>query len=121
MLKNPTATALSRSGEETALWLFGPDIILPSQYYDYLARQSQLTPEKKLQLAVLESAVYDIQRYRTARSVREQRLFREAYAWFTAEDDKNPFSFLIICQTLELDPAYIRKGLLSSAHATRER
>ncbi len=121
MSKDATATAQSRSEGGSALSLFGPDIILPSQYYGQLARGKHLTPEKKLQLAVLESAVYDIQRYRNARRTRERRLFHEAYEWFTSEDDKDPFSFLIVCQTLELDPVYIRKGVLSRGHVAQDR
>lgn len=120
MSRNAVATAPSRSEHANGFPLLVPDILVPSQYYGQLARRSDLTPEKKLQVAVLESALYDMQRYRNARRAREQRLFRESYAWFTSEDDNGPFAFITICHSLELDPIYIRKGVLSSAQVTQE-
>jgi hypothetical protein len=63
--------------------------------------------------AVLESALYDLQRYRHARRMREQQFFREAYEWVASQNDKGPFSFVTICQTLGLDPDCLRAGLLT--------
>ena len=114
------ATTQSRNETSSMFPLFVPDIIVPSQYYGQHARRSELTPEKKLQVAVLESAVYDIQRYHNPTRARERRLFREAYEWFTSEDDTGPFSFIAICHALELEPVYIRTGVLSSVHAAQE-
>ena len=56
-----------------------PDIILPSQYFGVIWGCGHLTPEKKLMLAVLESAVHDFQRYRLATGRRGKRIFREAH------------------------------------------
>jgi hypothetical protein len=69
---------------------------------------------------VLESAVYDLQRYRHAKRMREQRFFREAYAWITAQGDTGPFSFIMICQALGLEPDYLRAGLLTPTRAEKE-
>ena len=119
MPKNTTAPARSRNERGSTTSLFGPNLILPSQYYDQLAYQGQLTPEKKLLLAVLESAAYDIQRYHNARRARERRLFLEAYAWFTSEEDKDPFSFVAICHALEWDPVYIRERVLPRTYRSK--
>ena len=120
MPKNTTVTQRSRSERGSAISLSGPNLLLPSQYYGQLAYQEQLTPEKKLLLGVLESAVYDIQRYHNARCMRERRLFHEAYAWFASEEDKSPFSFVAICHALEWDPVYIRKGVLFGGFVVRD-
>ena len=66
--------------------LFGPEILLPSQFELIFARREHLSPVQRLMAAVLESAVYDLQRYRHARRIREKRFFREAYEWFTSQD-----------------------------------
>jgi hypothetical protein len=92
--------------------LLGPEILLPSQYELLFAKRERLTPQQRLMVAVLESAVYDLQRYRHARRMREKRFFREAYEWFTMQDNIGPFSFIGICQALGLEPDYLRAGLL---------
>jgi hypothetical protein len=40
------------------------------------------------------------------------RLFREAENWILDNDREWLFSFINICQTLAIDPQYLRKGLL---------
>lgn len=88
-----------------------PDIILPSQYFDVIRGCGQLTPEKKLMLAVLESVVHDFQRYRLASGRRGKRLFREAREWLISQEETGIFSFVGICHVSGMDPDYIRKGL----------
>jgi len=88
-----------------------PGIILPSQYFDVIRGCGQLTPEKKLMLAVLESAVHDFQRYRLASGRRGKRIFREAHEWLTSREETGIFSFVVICHALDVDPDYISKGL----------
>jgi hypothetical protein len=68
--------------------------------------------EEKLMLAVLESAVEDFQKYVVARSTRGKKLFQEAEEWLLDTDSEEAFSFKSICETLELHPDHIRKGLL---------
>lgn len=63
-------------------------------------------------VAVLDNAVHDFQQYRHATRMREQRHFREAYEWFTTQDDTGTFSFVSVCEALGLDPGSIRRGLL---------
>jgi hypothetical protein len=88
-----------------------PDIILPSQYFGVIRGCGQLTPEQKLMLAVLESAVHDFQRYRLATGRRGKRIFREAHEWFTSREETGIFSFVVICHAVGIDPDYIRTGL----------
>jgi hypothetical protein len=88
-----------------------PGIILPSQYFGVIRGCRHLTPEQKLMLAVLESAVHDFQRYRLATGRRGKRIFREAYEWLTSREETGIFSFVVICHALDIDPDYISKGL----------
>ena len=88
-----------------------PDIILPSQYFGVIRGCGHLTPEKKLMLAVLESAVHDFQRYHLATGRRGTRLFREAHEWLTSREETGIFSCVAICHALDIDPDYISKGL----------
>ncbi len=101
-----------RYREETrstfSVWDF--DIILPVQYYGLIQRGSRCSPHMRLMFAILESALHDIQRYCRATGVRGRRLFRETLEWFT-EEDVGTVSFVFVCDVLEMDPAYIRKGL----------
>jgi hypothetical protein len=68
--------------------------------------------EEKLMLAVLESAVEYFQKYVLARNPSGKKLFQEAEEWFLEKDIDGLFSFEYICETLQFDPDYIRKGLL---------
>jgi hypothetical protein len=63
-------------------------------------------------LAVLESAVEDFQTHLFARHTAGKKLFQQAEEWFLDEDSDALFSFKSICETLQLHPDYIRKGLL---------
>lgn len=67
---------------------------------------------KRLLLAVLQDAVACWFRYQHARNARGQRLFRETHAWFWATEQDSLFAFEHICAQLQLDPDYIRQGLL---------
>jgi len=107
------AVALKYRDEEGTSSKFSepPDIILPSQYFGVIRGCGQLTPEQKLMLAVLESAVHDFQRYRLATGRRGKRIFREAYEWLTSREETGIFSFVVICHALGIDLDYIRTGL----------
>ncbi len=73
--------------------------------------------------AVLEDAVTCFQKYFAARDKIKTRLFREAEEWILLQGKSNWFfSFDYICETLDLTPDYIRKGLLQwRYHRLRER
>ncbi len=82
-----------------------PEAILPEQFF----RPSvALPPEKRLMLAVLEGALLDLQRSAGARTPRARRLADEVDAWFAADDEGWPCSFLNVCQALGLDVAAVR-------------
>jgi hypothetical protein len=68
--------------------------------------------EYRLLLAVLQDAVGCWFRYCRARSAREQRMFREIYAWFWDKEREWLYAFESICEHLDLNPDAIRRGLM---------
>ena len=87
-----------------------PITVLPCQYADRTFT-AHLRPEGRLQLAVLEDAVLTLHRCAGRTGMRARRLLGEVEAWVTSDDASWPFAFVNICETLGLDPAYIRSGL----------
>src|SRR5262245_32143157 len=69
--------------------------------------------EEKLMLAVLSDAIEHFHKYAFSKNQKERNLFREAEEWFLEKDNGALFSFEYICETLQLHPSYIRRGLLS--------
>lgn len=68
--------------------------------------------EKRLMLAVLESATEDFQKYVLANHKRGKELFRAAEEWILDTDDSSFFSFANICEHLHLNPGYMRQGFM---------
>lgn len=100
------------SMEERVTSLFQPDTLLPDQYLDTFRRKLYLEPERKLMLAVLEDAIACYQKYILARDGKGKALFLEAEQWFLDENADWFFSFTNVCETLGLNAAYLRQGML---------
>ena len=75
--------------------------------------------EKGLMLAILENAIEDSQKYVLATDKKGKGLFDAAEAWILETDSPSFFSFKTICEYLELDPDYIRKGFTRWKEAKR--
>jgi len=105
------ATAEKVVAEETVASLFGPEVILPSQFSEQAGLKQSDRGEKRLMLAVLEEAVATFQRHVDAKSRHGQRVFREAEEWIAAHDTDWPFAFENICHALEIEPEFLRRGL----------
>lgn len=73
--------------------------------------------ERLLMLAVLEDAVRCYQKYARGRGAERRAQFDEVCGWLDSTDRSSLFSFETICDTLGLDPDYVRGGL----HVWRER
>jgi hypothetical protein len=98
--------------EERVASLFQPDTLLPEQYLETFRRKLPLEPEKRLMLAVLEDAIACFQKYLFARDGKGRTMFREAEEWILEEESDWLFCFENICETLGMEPAYVREGLL---------
>ena len=96
---------------------FGPaDPVVIEQFFKKGIRGG----EERLMLAVLQDAVECFQEYVLAQYVWEKKLFQEAEDWILEKNSDWFFSFENICETLELNPDYIRRGLLIWKEAKRK-
>lgn len=77
-----------------------------------LSRKSIREGEERLLYAMLECAIEDYQKYATATDRKGQELFQQAEEWFFETDSSSEFSFENLCDYLQLNPSYVRKGLL---------
>ena len=93
--------------------LFAPEIVLPDQLHQGYRRDSYLSGEKALMLAVLEDGIRCFQEHlRNARS-NPRLLSQQAEEWIRAVDYEWPFSFNNVCETLGIDPSALRRALLA--------
>lgn len=74
------------------------------EFFDSRVRPATVCPETALMYAVLEDAFFCYQ----GRIKQQAKLAEE---WFFSDDSKSLFSFVSICDVLELHPEYIRKKL----------
>ena len=90
------------------------DLVEPtdSGILEELSTRNLRDGEKRLMLALLESATEDFQKYLLANGKRSQELFREAEHWFLETESASFFSFESVCEHLQLDPGYVRQGLI---------
>ena len=89
-----------------------PDALTPGQYYDGIrADDACVRPIKRLMLAVLEDAMRCYQTYANSRSRVQRRLFVEAEGWLMDRRGDGAFAFETVCETLGIDPRYLREGL----------
>jgi len=86
---------------------------LDNEIIERLFKKDIREGEEKLMLAVLASAIQHFQKYVISKNEGGKRLFQEAEEWFLERDSDGLFSFEYICETLRLDPDYIRQGLMS--------
>ncbi|MGH7907008.1 MAG: hypothetical protein ACREP6_10300 [Candidatus Binataceae bacterium] len=91
--------------------LFEPDTLLPIQYFEAMRRKHLLEGEKRLILSVLEDAVECFMKCIDSSTNKGQRLFREAEEWINLEDKHWVFSFDNVCDMLDINPEYMRRGL----------
>ncbi len=91
--------------------LFEPDTLLPIQYFEAMRRKHLLEGEKRLILSVLEDAVECFMKCIDATTNKGQRLFRDAEDWINLEDKQWVFSFDNVCEMLDIEPEYLRRGL----------
>jgi hypothetical protein len=76
--------------------------------------------EEKLMVAVLEDAIKCFQKYTLGHDHWEKRLFQEVEDWILKKNGEWLYSFENICETLQLNADYIRKGLRVWKEAKRK-
>ena len=85
--------------------------MLPEQFFDSRVRLTSVGPETALMYAVLEDAFLCFQKQFKPTIPDVQRRAREAEDWFFSDDSRWLFSFVSICDALELEPEFLRKRL----------
>ncbi|MGE5208016.1 MAG: hypothetical protein ACM3KL_01655, partial [Alphaproteobacteria bacterium] len=71
--------------------------------------------EKGLAFGVLKQAASDLRRFRNATKGANRELYLDANSWITAHDFSWPYSFMNVCQLLDLCPEVVRAELLADA------
>lgn len=104
---------VAAGAEDRMASLFVPDTMLPSQYFDRVARRTEFDGERRLMIAVLEDAVDVYRKLAGAQDARRQQLFHDAEQWIESEDRSWIFSFHNICDVLGIEVEYLRRGLRS--------
>jgi hypothetical protein len=108
-------------GHDRLAGLFEPDVLLPAQFFAAFRRAGGLERERLLMLAVLEDAIDCYQKYAHSRDPRGRSIFEEAEEWVASGDRSWLFSFENICDTLEINADYVRRGLRDWKASGRER
>jgi hypothetical protein len=73
------------------------------------------TGQRQLASGILKQAAEDLRRFDAAKSAIGRELYLDAYRWVTSDDFSWPFSFLNVCQLLNLAPENLRQELLADA------
>jgi hypothetical protein len=104
-------TRLTPEMEEKFPALFQPHTLLPEQYFTRLQRGTAWTGEQRLMAAILEDAVVVTTKQEAPRTSKGRHVLRETLRWIRSNDRTWTFSFLRICETLDLEPTAIRRGI----------
>jgi len=94
-----------------------PRALMPAQFFTQRERRNAQDSIRRLMYAILEDAVsvYTSE----VRSSRQSRTFQQTRRWLDSNDRTWIFSFLRICEALDLDPEYIRRGVRSRIGGAR--
>jgi hypothetical protein len=97
-------------------------VILPSQYYGWLAAGG-LCSEGRLMLAVLVDAINILRGWKRVGDARKRRVFAEAAHWVNMKGTQNPFSFDSVCEAVGIDSDMARERLggLAVGHGGTDR
>jgi hypothetical protein len=70
------------------------------------------TSRKDLATGMLKQAALDLRRFHGANSAVEREFYLDAHRWVMSDDCSWPFSFLNVCQLLNLAPETVREEVL---------
>lgn len=88
---------------------FRPELVDPSQFHAAPARRG----EKKLLLAVLEEALACLSERPVGvqTPTAKRTCVKQAQSWVASNDTSHLYTFLRICEALDLEPHWIRSGI----------
>ena len=70
-------------------------------------------PEAALAKGVLVQAKKDLRRFRRTQDPIGREIYDDAYTWVASDDSWWPYSFLNVCEVLDLAPELLRSELLA--------
>src|ERR1700758_2758620 len=70
------------------------------------------TSRRDLAAGILKQAALDLRRVHGGTSAVEREFYLDAHRWVTSDDSSWPFSFLNVCQALNLAPETVREEVL---------
>jgi hypothetical protein len=115
MWTNPTIETTIDFGK-----IFQPDALAEAQYLATHRRTYHGQPELRLMGAILEDAVATLMTDVRRCTSRQRRDFTDAMNWIQGRtDQRSIFSFINICETLAIDPDYLRQGLIRKSLENR--
>ena len=100
------------TASEKIMSIFQPDALMVAQFFEDRGSKTRLEPEKRLMLAILEDAIDCFRDNHLARHGKKNQLFDKVQRWIFGVSGGWVFDFENICSVLELNPEYIRKGLV---------
>ncbi len=90
-----------------------PDLTLPEQYYMRHQGDDGMGPERALMYAVLKDAIRSFYKNVGATRRKYKKVLLEAETWLSEDSWDYPFSFLVICETLNIDAVCLRARLFA--------
>ncbi len=106
--------------DEQSTTLLEPEVVLPEQFFAGACRDRR-QGEHRLMAAILDDAVFTFCMPEVARARGGYRAVREAGDWIESSDRSWTFSFERICDALDLDAEYIRRGVRELKQRSRRR
>ena len=88
------------------------DSVMPAQFYPPRRRPAEFEPIMRLMGAILIDAVRCFQNNLEAYLPSAQNDFREARFWIFDNKADGPFSFVSVCDALQIDPRGLRDSIL---------
>jgi len=92
--------------------VFGPELVLPEQFFPDRPGSSALSGERALMWAVLVDGIESFRRTAHSRLERDREEYVETVDWLMAEDWESVFSFTNLCEMFGFDPLPLRRALL---------
>ena len=75
-------------------------------------------PERALAAGVLRQAAGDLRRFRESEDAVGREMYRDARSWFVSNDTEWPYSFLNVCESLDVSPENIRDEVFADARSS---
>jgi hypothetical protein len=89
----------------------------PSDLADRNGDSDSIGSTRALAKGVLDQAAKDLRRFRAACEPLGRELYRDAYSWVMSNDSSWPYSFVNICEALDLSTEFLRAELLEDAQS----